>query len=330
MIEPFGKMIEPLRILPTEEELMKRISTALLLSAVTLGALPAAQAQILPGWLSFGRRKPAPAQTARQGSTAPATTPRASAPTPAATDRSVELAAVETRTVTIPGPVSPTTAGFSSPDVQLVNSRSLVIDFELKGLGPSGIGVVELWYTRNGQTWRKFGGAPQTQSPFVVNVTEDGLFGFTVVARNGMGVGKLPPKPGEPPQLWVDVDSTRPNVRLLGTQAGVDENGRTLALRWSALDRNLVARPITLSYAEQASGPWIPFATNVENSGYHTWRMSPGLPSQVLVRVEATDRVGNTGEDRSSMPAPIDLTRPTATIRNVSRNGAIQPVSGRR
>ena len=56
--------------------------------------------------------------------------------------------------------------------------------------------------------------------------------------------------------------------------------------------------------------------------------MSPGLPQHVLVRAEATDRVGNTATDQSNLPTPVDLNRPTATIKNVSRNGTIQPAGG--
>ena len=61
-------------------------------------------------------------------------------------------------------------SGPAAPSVQMVNSRSLVIDFEVKDMGPSGVGVVELWYTRDGQTWAKSPGAPQRQSPFVLDV----------------------------------------------------------------------------------------------------------------------------------------------------------------
>jgi hypothetical protein len=236
-------------------------------------------------------------------------------------DSAVELATMESRTVTVP-PLAGQ-GGVGGPPMQAVNCRSLVIDFELKGLGSSGVGSVELWYTRNGQIWRKYPGPSQTQSPFVVDVTEDGLYGFIVLAKNGMGIGKAPPRTGDVPHVWIDVDTSKPEVHLLNTQAGVDENGRTMSLRWTATDRNLVARPITLSYAETPQGPWIPFATNLENSGYYTWRMSPGLPAQVLVRVEATDRVGNVGSDQSTLPAPLDLTRPTAMIKNVTRNGVV-------
>src|SRR5262249_2970509 len=133
------------------------------------------------------------------------------------------------------------------------------------------------------------------------------------------------PQPGEAPQIWVEADTTRPEVKLVSTQAGVDENGRTLTLRWTATDKNLVARPITLSYAEQPQGPWTPFATNVDNSGLYVWHMSRGLPNSVLLKVEATDRVGNVGEDQTTMPAPIDLSRPQAALIKASRNGTLQP-----
>jgi hypothetical protein len=287
---------------------MNRISATLVLSVVALAASqPAAHGQTPPNWCK-SRTASKPAQ-----------------PTPNSIhDESVQLAAMTARTVTVPS------AGTSGPTMQMVNSRNVVIDFELKGVGESGLGEVELWYTLNGQTWFKYSGGVQTQSPFVVEVAQDGLYGFTVVARNGMGIGKTPPQPGDAPQVWVDVDTTRPVVRLLNTQTGADENGRTLTLRWSATDRNLVSRPITLSYAEQSQGPWFPFATNLENSGEYTWHMSAGLPKQVLVRVEATDRIGNCGEDRMTLPAPVDLARPTAMIRNVSRNGVIMQVGGQR
>src|SRR5262249_50746928 len=166
---------------------MKRISTRLLLSAAVLaGSLSTASAQTASGrgLFNFGR-KPQTAVASRPAST----------PSSAINDSSIELAAMEARTITIPAGPSASAPRQVAPSVQLVNCRSLVIDFELKGLGPSGVGGVELWYTRNGQTWRKFGGPPQMQSPFVVDVTEDGLYGFTVVATNGMGLGKTPPQP---------------------------------------------------------------------------------------------------------------------------------------
>jgi hypothetical protein len=237
-------------------------------------------------------------------------------------DPNVEMAAMETPTIAIH--TGPSIGSGSGPVVQMVNSHNLTIDFDVKGIGPSGLGGVDLWYTRNGQIWHKYPGPAQTKGPFVVEVAEDGLVGFTVVANNGVGLGKNPPLPGDPPQIWVEVDTVKPEVHLLNTQAGVDEAGRTLTLRWAATDKNLVPRPITLSYAEQAGGPWTPFATNLDNTGSYTWHMAASMPAQVLVRVEATDRIGNVGSDQSNMPTPLDLARPDANITHVGRNGTLE------
>jgi len=127
----------------------------------------------------------------------------------------------------------------------------------------------------------------------------------------------------------VDVDTEKPDIHLLSTEAGIDENGRTLTIRWSATDRNLVARPVTLFYADNPDGVWMPFAMNLENTGHYVWRMSPGMPSRVLVRISATDRVGNLGQDQSMMAAPIDGSTPTVTIKDIKRNGVIVPVGSR-
>jgi len=308
---------------------MKRISATLLLSAVVLtGSYSTANGQTSSGWSpwSLGRKMPAGTSQPAQGASQNARAPAGPSAMPATVqDDSLQLAALQSRPVAVSA--QPNT-GQGGINAQLVNSRNLVIDFELKGAGPSGVSNVELWYTLDGQSWSKYPGGRQLQSPFVVDVTDDGLYGFTVVATNGMGIGRTPPQPGDPPHMWVDVDTTRPEVHLLSTEAGLDANGRTLTLRWTATDRNLVARPITLAYAERSEGPWIPFATNLENVGSFTWRLSPGMPNQVIVRVTATDRVGNVGLDQSTMPTPVDLSRPTVTIKNVSKNGVILPAGG--
>lgn len=308
---------------------MKRVTVTSLLSAVVLaGSLSTASAQATPRWLPLpAGRKAAPAKAqpvmSRSAYSAPDEVPAA------LNESSVELGTTEASTVSVAPPAGQAAPSQPMPRVHQVNSRNLLIDFALKGIGASGVGNVELWYTRNGQSWGKYPGGRQTMSPFVVTTTEDGLYGFTVVACDGLGVSKTHPQPGDPPHTWVDVDTSKPEVRLLNTEAGVDESGRTLTLHWSVLDRNLVGRPITLSYADHANGTWIPFATNLENNGYYTWRMSPGLPGRVLVRVAATDRAGNIGQDQSTMPAPVDSSMPTATIRNITRNGVIVPVGGR-
>src|SRR5262249_50885126 len=66
-----------------------------------------------------------------------------------------------------PPPAPPPVAPPSDPAVRLVNAKHVVIDFELKKVGPSGVSQVELWVTRNGQIWQRQPGLPFSQSPYV-------------------------------------------------------------------------------------------------------------------------------------------------------------------
>jgi hypothetical protein len=84
-------------------------------------------------------------------------------------------------------------------------------------------------------------------------------------------------------------------VQLLGAELNVLSPTPTLVIRWTAKDRNLGPRPITLLYAERLEGPWSPLAANAENSGRHEWVLPAWVPRSVYVRVQATDLMGNVG-----------------------------------
>ncbi len=86
--------------------------------------------------------------------------------------------------------------------MSVVNSKRLQINYEIKDVGPSGLASVELWYRHNGGAWKKYGDAPQ-QPPYVVDVPEDGLYGFTLLARNRDGQGKAKPEADETPQVSI-------------------------------------------------------------------------------------------------------------------------------
>jgi hypothetical protein len=212
------------------------------------------------------------------------------------------------------GPREPPPGG---PAVRLVNSKRICLNYAIKDVGPSGVASVELWYTRDGKTWKKHDHGPQRQPPYVVDVSEDGLYGFTLVARSGNGLGKAPPKTGDAPQVWVEVDMTRPEVRLLATESSYTGKTPSLNIRWSASDKNLAARPITLSYAEKSDGPWTPIAAKLENTGNYTWELGPDGPHRFVVRVEAVDRAGNAATAQSPSPVEIDLSQPAVSILTV-------------
>ncbi len=214
-------------------------------------------------------------------------------------------------------PCTPPGADASRLAVKMVRSKHVPIKFEVKDVGPSGIGSVELWYTRDGREWHKSGSTTQAQPPYVVEVEEDGRYGFTMVARNGTGMSKESPHPGDTPQIWVEVDTTKPTVYLASAEPGTGAKSPNVTVRWSASDKNLGVQPITLSYAEQADGPWIPFATAIENTGKFVWEMPPTAPHQFFVRVEATDMAGNAAAAQTPTPVVIDMSLPTVSILGV-------------
>ena len=196
-----------------------------------------------------------------------------------------------------------------APLFRMVNTKRITLNFEVKDVGPSGLSGVELWFTQDAKEWKKYD-APRKAQAYVVEVDEEGMYGFTLVARSGTGLGQEPPQPGDQPQVWVVVDLTPPKVALNEIKPAIDTADQTVAIRWKASDKNLGRRPISLYYAEKEGGPWRVMATGLENNGAYKWQLPKGVPSQVLVRVEATDLAGNVGRAQSPQALLMDRARP--------------------
>jgi hypothetical protein len=208
--------------------------------------------------------------------------------------------------------------GVAVPAKRWVNSKHITLNYEIQEKGPSGVSAVELWFTRDGQKWEKY---PKEQTtppaPFTFEVYEEGVYGFTLVIRNGVGLGEAPPHVGDPPQIWVEVDLTKPIVHFVKTEVGMGSDTGNLTITWAASDKNLSREPISLFFAEDAKGPWTPIEKNLENTGRYVWRKGPGAPHRFLVKVEAADRAGNVGEAVTLKPVLFDLTQPKGRILGV-------------
>jgi hypothetical protein len=217
---------------------------------------------------------------------------------------------------------APAASGARTTDsgIKLVNSTNIALNYEIKDKGPSGISVVELWYTQDAgaRSWQKYREEKgDVHPPFTVDVSGEGLYGFTLIVRSGVGLGDRPPQVGDQPQVWVEVDLTKPIVHVGSVEVGRGPEAGRLAISWTATDKNLGAHSITLSYSEQSGGPWNPIASNVENTGRYIWQMPSGVPYRFHVRVEATDRAGNIGSADTSAPVIVDLAQPKGVILNV-------------
>lgn len=208
---------------------------------------------------------------------------------------------------------------------KLVNSKKISLNYKLEDVGPSGVSVIELWFTTDGRSWNKYPLAKSDNqkipNPLTFDVSTEGVYGFTLLAKSGVGLGVQAPQIGDEPQVWIEVDLTKPHVKVQKVIVGKGADKGKLFLQWFASDKNLTKFPINLSYAEQTTGPWQVIAQEHANSGHYTWKMPEPVPYQFYIRVEARDLAGNVGEDIMTDLIKVDLSQPKVNILDVSPAG---------
>lgn len=204
--------------------------------------------------------------------------------------------------------------------MRVVANKRITLNFKVEDVGPSGISNIEVWTTQDCKVWKKHEVAPNAHS-FVYDAEDEGIYGFTMLAHSGIGLGKEPPQPGDLPQVWVLVDTTKPVVQMNDCTATLKDKCHTITVQWKAADKNLGSTPITLSYAEHEDGPWTPIATRIENTGSYVWKPTDRVPPKLLVRVEATDLAGNIGLAQTAKPIVLDASMPNISIVGVEGGG---------
>jgi hypothetical protein len=200
-----------------------------------------------------------------------------------------------------------------SMNKQIVGHPHMYLDFQIDQLGPSGVGRMEIWLTKDqGQTWQKQGDTRPAKSPAEIDLPGEGLFGITLALSNGRGYGLTPPSAGDAPDCWVEVDLTKPAAEITSVRhAGPDDNA--LIITWTARDKNLTAMPIDLFFANDRKGPWYPIAKGLRNDGTYRWNVPGDLGPHAYIRLMATDQAGNVTTSESAQAVPLDdLSRPRA------------------
>jgi hypothetical protein len=217
-------------------------------------------------------------------------------------------------------PAAPSSAGSaSSPSRQIINGTHASLEYQVDPQGPSGVGKVEVWATRDeGQTWQRLCEDPDHRSPVALDLPGEGLFGLKLVASNGRGFGGTPPVKGDVPDWWVEVDTTRPQAQLVGAEPGSAADAGCLVISWNASDRNLGPEPVDLYYAARHDGPWLTIAKGIKNSGCHRWVVPPDVGAQIFVRLEVTDRAGNSCRCELQQPVVLDLSRPKVRVLGIA------------
>src|SRR4029077_9217814 len=226
----------------------------------------------------------------------------------------------------------PKTAQPESPDHRhLINNPHIFLNYQIEQTGASGVGRVEIWCTRDlAKTWQKLDEDVNRKGQAELDLPGEGVYGLTVVVSNGRGFGANPPKPGDTPDWWVEVDSTKPQAELLAVQSNPKGEDGSLHITWRAKDKNLDAEPIDLFFAANRQGPWVPIAKGLKNDGLFRWIPSADVGSHAFIRLTVHDRAGNSAPSDSIQPVFLDdLSRPRGRVTGiitVTRPGTLAPL----
>jgi hypothetical protein len=227
----------------------------------------------------------------------------------------------------------PATTPTATRSRQFTNSKRVNLKYGLQDVGKSGVSVVEVWNTMDGRSWQMLKAwkeipKDQLDKPLAIPLTFDreGLYGFTLVPRSGVGRGAPGPQSGDDAQIWIEYDATPPVVHLTTADVGRGDDDGKLLISWTAEDKNIDRsdRCVTLSYAEDPKGPWTPFAKDLPNDGFYSWKMDSLVPFQLYVRVEARDKAGNVGKAETPEAVKVDLKQPRANVNGIEPLGSSQ------
>jgi hypothetical protein len=202
----------------------------------------------------------------------------------------------------------------------LVNSTHVFLDYQIDQTGASGVGRVEIWHTHDmGQTWHKLCEDPHRKGQAEIDLPGEGVYGLTVIVANGRGFGAVPPKTGDAPDWWVEVDTTKPQAELHNVRGNPNGDDGTLHITWTAKDKNIHPEPIDLFYATKREGPWLPIVKGIKNDGLYRWSPSAGVGTHAFVRLTVHDLAGNSTSLESAQPVALDdMSRPRGRLTGVT------------
>jgi hypothetical protein len=236
--------------------------------------------------------------------------------------------------LTAPGTGAPAVGAVPQPNIYYVNTLTFDVDYTIQRMGRSGVRAAHLFVIREQGDWK-----PAKGSPFEVNLMpsdrdqtlslkytadQEGLYGFYVIPESGAGLRAPDPRKGDQPMVLVEVDTSKPHCKIEGvrvTPGGA--RGPLVEITWRAEDRNLMPQPVSLEYSLDKGAPqWREIKYRLDNNltketGRYVWEVPDTELWKFWVRVRATDKAGNTGEDMWDREVVIDLTTPAAGVQGV-------------
>jgi len=211
--------------------------------------------------------------------------------------------------------------------VMYVRSKTFQLDYKLDAetVGPSSVTSVDIWKLHPGEGWRKCQEKGGSTGPATVSVERSGRWGFRVIPRSGVGLAEPDPKPGDAPDIWVEVDDKKPHVVVTNVLVRQEGDDGYLTVYWKAGDEFLRSLPITIYLAPHKGGDWKAIASDLPNSGYWRYKtkdLNLGQCYEFSLKVAAIDEAGNIGENQWADTVKVDLKIPRIKSIEVKPDGA--------
>ncbi len=197
-----------------------------------------------------------------------------------------------------------------------VKSKKFQLNYKLdiESVGPSKVATVDIWKVHRGQAWAKCPEKGTSDGPVAISVNSAGRWGFRLIPRSGVGLAERDPRPGDAPDIWVEVDEEAPKVKITNVTVAQEDDGGYMTVYWKAEDTFLRATPISIFLSPTPqSGTWMPIEGNLANTG--SWRIKTDAPIlggryEFYVKVTAIDEAGNVGSDQWREVVKVDLKIP--------------------
>jgi len=221
-----------------------------------------------------------------------------------------------------------------------INSKRITLETKVL-VGKSGIAQVDLYQNSGNGKWSRV--EQVTVSPTDANpnqpavqgdpnqpklefrkltfeVQKEGLYGYIVGGKNGVGLGPGLPPDNTPARVLIEVDWTPPSVVI--TESKVVPSGlrgNVLNIGWRVNDPNLAQKPIIIEISEDpnAKDKWTIIVQGLDNTGRYVWAVPENAPPKFYVRIRAIDRAGNPGEAITTQPVIADHHVPEFEIEGV-------------
>ena len=206
------------------------------------------------------------------------------------------------------------------------NSKRFQLEYDIDAVGPAGAKSVELWMTPDGGgSWRRMAVDEDLRSPVDAVVDREGVFGFRILVIGNDGLRARQPRNGDPADMWVNVDTTMPTVKIKAVPYGRGQDAGNLMVQWNATDANLRMRPIKLSWSPTGQAPWTTIEDGIRNEGQYAWKPAANVPDQIYLKLDVRDVAGNTATHQLNRPIDVSGLLPRGHIRGITPIREVPP-----